>query len=118
MCYCLLPASLLTDAISPSNQGGELHKPSDKLIELCAPLHPLEFGLVYLLTHKGIGDRGTVSCGPADPSQFDKQLRALKLVPHAAKLLPPIVSRLRAHAREVLGTTLHGIGDGTRRAMS
>ena len=107
----MLPAPLLTDAISPSNQGGELHKPSGKLIELCAPLHPLEFGLVYLLTHKGIGDRGTVSCGPADPSQFDKQLRALKLVPHAAKLLPPIVSRLRAHAREVLGTEYcNGLG--------
>jgi|EP01046_Picozoa_sp_COSAG06_P053501 predicted aldo/keto reductase-like oxidoreductase len=36
-------------------QGGELHKPPQELIDACAPLHPLEFGLLYLLTHKGIG---------------------------------------------------------------
>lgn len=98
-----MPVDGVADAISPSNQGGELHKPSDKLKELCAPLHPLEFGLVYLLTHKGIGDKGSVSCGPADPSQFKEQLRALKLVEHAAALLPPIVKRLRAAVREELG---------------
>jgi predicted aldo/keto reductase-like oxidoreductase len=36
-------------------QGGELHKPPQELIDACAPLHPLEFGLLYLLTHQGIG---------------------------------------------------------------
>ena len=89
--------------ISPSNQGGELHAPSPKLIELCAPLHPLEFGLLYLMTHPGIGDCGTVSCGPTDYTQLDYQLRAIQLLPHAAQLLPPIVDRLRKSARHTLG---------------
>ena len=35
--------------ISPSNKGGELHNPSKVLIDLCQPLHPLEFGLLYLM---------------------------------------------------------------------
>ena len=56
--------------ISPSNQGGELHKPPPKLVEACKPLHPLEFGLLYLLTHKGIGDGGSVSVGPKAATLF------------------------------------------------
>ena len=86
-------------AISPAKQGGDLFKPSQELIDACAPLHPLEFGTLYLLTHKGIGDKGSISCGPADPSQYDRQLRALKLLPYAKKLLPPIVDRLRKICR-------------------
>ena len=89
--------------ISPSNQGGELHKPSKKLIELCKPLHPLEFGLLYLLSHKGIGDTGTVSCGPTNYKELDYQLRAVQLLPYAAKFLPTIVQRLRDEARKQLG---------------
>ena len=91
--------------ISPSNQGGELHKPPPKLVEACKPLHPLEFGLLYLLTHKGIGDGGSVSVGPKDATHFDKQIRAVKLLEAgvAKKLLPPIVKRLRAMVRKELG---------------
>ena len=96
-------AGLGVYCISPSNQGGELHKPSKKLLELCAPLHPLEFGLLYLMTHKGIGDYGTISCGPTDYKELDYQLRAVKLIPYAQQLLPPIVQRLRLAAREELG---------------
>ena len=90
--------------ISPSNQGGELHKPSTELIELCFPFHPLEFGLLYLMTHRGVGDTGTVSCGPTNSKELDRQLRAIQLIPHAAKLLPPVVARLRAAARSKLGS--------------
>ena len=55
------------------------------------------------MTHKGIGDYGTVSCGPTDYKELDYQLRAVKLIPYAQQLLPPIVQRLRLAAREELG---------------
>jgi predicted aldo/keto reductase-like oxidoreductase len=96
-------AGLGVYCISPSNQGGELHKPSAKLIDLCQPLHPLEFGLLYLMTHQGIGDTGTVSCGPTTVHEFDYQLRAIRLLPYAKALLPPIVQKLRRELRQTLG---------------
>ena len=62
--------------ISPSNQAGNLHEPPARLCELCAPLHPLEFNLLFLMTHRGIS---SVSCGPLDEHEFDLQLRAVRL---------------------------------------
>ena len=35
--------------ISPTDKGGHLHSPSDRLLELCAPLHPIVFNDLFCL---------------------------------------------------------------------
>jgi len=35
--------------ISPNDKGGLLYKPSDRLLELCAPLHPMVFNGLFFL---------------------------------------------------------------------
>jgi hypothetical protein len=65
---------------------------------MCAPLHPLEFALLYLFTHKGIGDAGTVTAAPprstnstvAPPRSTDK--RAQKNAPLSLRV-PALRSR-------------------------
>ena len=58
------------------------------------------------MTHKGVSDiGGSVSAGGAlVPQHFEFHARAVALLPHAGKLLPRIVQRLRRAAREELGT--------------
>ena len=54
--------------ISPNNQGGRLHSPTDKLVEACSPLHPMHFTHRWLLNKD---DVHTLSCGPANPEHLD-----------------------------------------------
>ncbi|MFM7423797.1 MAG: aldo/keto reductase [Elainella sp.] len=86
--------------ISPSNKGGLLYQPSQRLIDLCAPLSPLVFNDLFCLSHPQIH---TLSLGAARPSDFDEHLKTLDLLDQAAELLPPIVQRLEQAAAERLG---------------
>ncbi len=86
--------------ISPADKGGMLYKPSDKLIELCKPLHPLVFNSLFCLARPEIH---TLSLGAAQPSDFDLQLTALPYLDQVADLLPPIIDRLRAALTEAVG---------------
>jgi predicted aldo/keto reductase-like oxidoreductase len=86
--------------ISPTDKGGHLHNPSPKLIELCAPLHPIVFNDLFCLSAAGIH---TISVGAARPSDLHLHLQAVDLLPQADALLPPILERLEQARREALG---------------
>ena len=86
--------------ISPTDKGGRLHSPPDKLRALCAPLPPLAFNDLWCLSHPDIH---TLSVGAARPSDFDAHVGALGRLDEAPALLPPIVERLEAAYRQALG---------------
>ena len=86
--------------ISPSNKGGMLYQPSEKLVELCQPLSPMVFNNLFCLSHYQVH---TLSVGAAKPSDFDEHLKTLPLLSQAKDLLPPIIDRLEAEAKKVLG---------------
>ena len=86
--------------ISPTDKGGHLHTPSDRLLELCAPLHPIVFNDLFCLSQEGLH---TISVGAACPEDLDRHLEAVALLPEAGALLPPIQARLEQASREALG---------------
>ncbi len=86
--------------ISPSNKGGMLYRPSDRLVELCRPLHPLVFNLLFCLAQPGVH---TLSVGASKPEDFDLQMTALELLDKADQLLPPIIERLRQAMVDAVG---------------
>ena len=57
--------------ISPSDKGGHLYSPPQKLIDLCAPLSPMVFNDLFCLSHSQVH---TLSLGAARPSDFDEHL--------------------------------------------
>jgi predicted aldo/keto reductase-like oxidoreductase len=89
--------------ISPSDKGGQLYSPPEKLEELCRPLHPLVFNFLFCLARPEIH---TLSVGAARPSDFDLQMSVLPLLEQAGELLPPILERLEAAPHEVLGSDI------------
>lgn len=78
--------------ISPSDKGGKLYEPSEKLVELCRPLHPIVFNDLFCLSRPQVH---TLSIGAARPGDFDLHLQTLDLLDRADQLLPPIIRRLR-----------------------
>ncbi len=86
--------------ISPTDKGGRLQKPSQKMRDLCAPLSPMVFNDLWCLAHDQIH---TLSLGAARPSDFDEHLSALPLLARAAEILPPIVARLESAYRAAVG---------------
>jgi len=86
--------------ISPTDKGGHLHSPPERLLELCAPLHPIVFNDLFCLSAPGIH---TISVGAAKSADLDLHLQAVALLPQAHQLLPPIVRRLEQARREALG---------------
>ena len=86
--------------ISPTDKGGHLHTPPARLLELCAPLHPIVFNDLFCLSAAGIH---TISVGAAQPADLDLHLEAVALLPDAARLLPPILARLEQARVETLG---------------
>lgn len=65
--------------ISPSDKGGHLHTPSDKLKDLCAPFSPMLFNDLYCLDQPGVQ---TISIGASEPHHFDEHLKVLALLEH------------------------------------
>ncbi|MEM9753418.1 MAG: aldo/keto reductase [Planctomycetota bacterium] len=88
--------------ISPSQKGGDLFAPPDKLAKLCEPLHPLEFNDLWCLRHPEIH---TLSLGAAKPSDYDMHLSALAKMEQAAEHLPGIEARLEAAMKDAIGFT-------------
>jgi predicted aldo/keto reductase-like oxidoreductase len=86
--------------ISPTDKGGHLHSPSQRLLELCDPLHPIVFNDLFCLSAPGVH---TISVGAARPQDLDLHLQALELLPRADELLPPVLARLEQARREALG---------------
>jgi hypothetical protein len=86
--------------ISPNDKGGKLYEPPKKLVELCAPLTPMQFNDLYCLARPQVH---TLSCGAAKPSDFDEHIRALDYYDRIAETIAPIEKRLRAEMDRVLG---------------
>jgi len=86
--------------ISPTDKGGHLYNPPQKLVDLCAPLSPIVFNDLFCLSHPQVH---TLSVGAARPSDFDEHLKVLPLLNQADTVLPPIVKKLEAAAIAALG---------------
>jgi predicted aldo/keto reductase-like oxidoreductase len=65
--------------ISPTEKGGCMHQPSEKLSGLCSPYSPMVFNDLYCLMHPEVH---TLSIGAARPSDFDEHLKILPLMEH------------------------------------
>jgi predicted aldo/keto reductase-like oxidoreductase len=89
--------------ISPTDKGGMLNKPTQKLIDLCQPLHPLVFNCLFCLSRPEVH---TLSIGAARPEDFDLQLSTIGLLDRADELLPPIEKRLRDALVNAVGEDL------------
>lgn len=88
--------------ISPSDKGGKLYEPPEKLSRLCDPLHPIEFNDLWCLQHPEIH---TLSLGAARPGDYDLHLSAVEKMDQTQTLLPPIEQKLETAMREATGLT-------------
>ena len=86
--------------ISPNDKGGKLYEPPAKLVELCAPLSPMQFNDLYCLARPQVH---TLSCGVARPGDFDEHIRALEYYKRIPQTIGPIEQRVRAEMERVLG---------------
>jgi len=86
--------------ISPNDKGGKLYEPPPKLVELCAPVSPMQFNALYCLARPQVH---TLSCGASKPGDFDEHVRALEYYEKIPETVAPIESRLRAEMERALG---------------
>ena len=86
--------------ISPSDKGGRLYQPSEKLRRLCSPLSPMVFNDLFCLSHTKVH---TLSLGAAKPSDFEEHLQVFPLLDRAEEILAPILERLKSEAVACLG---------------
>ena len=87
--------------ISPSEKGGKLFEPPQKLVDLCSPLTPMGFNDLYCLARPQVH---TLSIGAARPSDFDEHVAALDDYPQLTDVLSPVEKRVREEIDRVLGT--------------
>ena len=86
--------------ISPNDKGGKLQEPGDKINSLSAPLTPMQFNDLYCLARPEVH---TLSCGAAQPTDFDEHVAALEFYGRIPATIAPIEKRWRAELEKVLG---------------
>lgn len=86
--------------ISPNDKGGKLYEPPRKLVELCAPLTPMQFNDLYCLARPEVH---TLSCGASRPTDFDEHVAALEYYDRISETIGPIEKRLRDEMERSLG---------------
>tara|TARA_B100001029_G_C15033347_1_gene438497 strand:+ start:294 stop:1493 length:1200 start_codon:yes stop_codon:yes gene_type:complete len=86
--------------ISPTDKGGHLHSPSEKLLNLCKPLHPIVFNDLFCLANENVH---TLSVGISKESDFDYHLQAMDLLSEVEKYVPEIQRRLEKESMSTLG---------------
>ena len=77
--------------ISPNDKGGMLYDPPEKLCRLTAPLSPMTFNDVFILSNPNIH---TISCGVAKPSDFDEHVAAVEQMDALTDAVEAIRQRL------------------------
>jgi hypothetical protein len=97
--------------ISPSEKGGKLFDPPEKLTRLCSPLTPMGFNDLFCLGHAEVH---TLSIGAARPSDFDAHVEILPLIKEAMVGLGPVMRNLEEATVEAMGadwaaTWKHGL---------
>jgi uncharacterized protein len=91
--------------ISTADKAGLLYTPPETLVQLCAPLSPLELNYRFLLSDPRIT---TLSVGPAVPEELRSPLDLVQDVTAVNPLRPAeqaILTRLQRHQTEQLGAT-------------
>jgi len=86
--------------ISPTDKGGMLQTPSEKMVELCAPLEPMQFNDLWCLNHPEIH---TLSIGAAKPTDLDTHVASLEYYDCIEETITPIEKRVRAAMIETWG---------------
>ena len=86
--------------ISPTDKGGMLYRPPEKLVKLCDPLSPIAFNDLYCLARREVH---TLSLGAAKPSDFDEHVAALEHYDQAGEIVAPIEQCIREEMTGVLG---------------
>jgi predicted aldo/keto reductase-like oxidoreductase len=86
--------------ISPTDKGGLLQSPPEKMRQLCAPLSPIAFNDLYCLARPEVH---TLSIGAARPSDFDEHVAALDHYEDLAATIAPITARLGAEIIRIHG---------------
>jgi predicted aldo/keto reductase-like oxidoreductase len=86
--------------ISPNDKGGKLYEPPKKLVDLCAPLSPMQFNDLYCLARQEVH---TLSCGASRPADFDEHVKALEYYDRIPETIAPIEKRLREEMNRALG---------------
>jgi len=88
--------------ISPTDKGGHLHTPGDKLLEMCDPLHPIVFNDLFCLSH---GQVHTLSLGASKPGDYDLHVEAAERFERgeAEKWIKQIAPRWRDAMRASTG---------------
>ncbi|MFZ5799401.1 MAG: aldo/keto reductase [Desulfobulbaceae bacterium] len=86
--------------ISPTDKGGMLQAPPQRLAELCRPLSPMAFNDLYCL---GRPEVATISIGAARPLDFDVHVETVARLDEATALLPEIDLRWRRAMAEATG---------------
>ena len=90
--------------ISPTDKGGHLHTPSEKLLDLSRPLHPIVFNDLFCLRNQ---DVHTISIGVAKENDFDLHLKAVSLLPKVDEYVPQIVDAFINESIRCLGLEWH-----------
>ncbi len=86
--------------ISPSDKGGLLYKPTERLKALTAPLSPMAFNDLYCLQRPEIH---TLSVGAARPGDFDEHLSVLPRLESGRDQVRAIAARLESELDAVMG---------------
>lgn len=86
--------------LSPSDKGGMLYKPSEKIKQLTAPLSPMAFNDLFCLSRPEIS---TLTLGAARPSDLDEHVNALELYDKRNEIIPPIAKKLTDEYNKILG---------------
>lgn len=86
--------------ISPTDKGGQLFKPSPKLVDVCAPLHPIVFNDLFCLSRPEVH---TLSLGAARPSDYDEHIGALEHYANIEPTIEPIEQRFHKTMQAALG---------------
>ena len=86
--------------ISPSDKGGRLYDPPDKLVRLCAPFSPMVFNDLFCLRDPRVH---TISLGAAKPSDFDEHLEVPPALERERSSHDAAVDRLVAEYASALG---------------
>ncbi len=86
--------------ISPTDKGGHLHTPSQKLLDLCSPLHPIVFNDLFCLSDKRVH---TLSVGASNPEDLEIHINAISQIDNLYELVNIIEKRLIYASLKVLG---------------
>ena len=86
--------------ISPTDKGGHLHTPSEKMMEICHPYHPIIFNDLFCLRDPRVH---TISVGLSNPKDLELHLKAIDLFDNTEEIVSTLQKRLENVAKIELG---------------